>query len=77
MRIARVFHENRATIAGGILGLLIATSGCDGNSGESNVAGPTPLPGQSGKEIADSYKQAYGPTGYPKITKNAPKPKAQ
>ena len=76
MRIARVLHENRAWIAVGILGLLVATSGCDGNSGESTVAGTTPPPGKSGKEIADAMKNAYGPTGVPKVEKGGSKLKA-
>jgi hypothetical protein len=75
MRIARVLHMNRASIAVGLLGLLVATSGCGGNTGESTVAGTTPPPGQSGKEIADAMKNAYGPTGVPKIEKGAPKVK--
>jgi hypothetical protein len=76
MRIVRVLHKNRAPIAVGLLGLLVATSGCGGNTGESTVAGTTPPPGQSGKEIADAMKNAYGPTGVPKIEKGAPKVKA-
>jgi hypothetical protein len=65
MRIARVLHKNRASIAVGLLGLLAATSGCGGSSGESTVAGTTPPPGQSGKDISEAYKKAYGPTGVP------------
>jgi len=77
MLIARVLHENRASIAVGILGLLVAASGCDGNnSGESTVAGTTPPPGQSGKDIADAMKKAYGPTGVPKVEKGGSKLKA-
>jgi hypothetical protein len=76
MRIARVLHMNRASIAVGLIGLLAATSGCGGNSSESTVAGTTPPPGQSGKEIADAMKNAYGPTGVPKVEKVAPKVKA-
>ena len=66
MRIARVLHMNRASIAVGLIGLLAATSGCGGDIGESNVAGTTPPPGQSGKDMADAMKNAYGPAGVPK-----------
>jgi hypothetical protein len=66
---------NRASISVGILGLLVAASGCGGGTtGESTVAGPTPPPGKSGKDIADAMKNAYGPTGIPKMEeKGAPK----
>jgi hypothetical protein len=68
MRIARVLHMNRASIAVGLIGLLAATSGCgDGTSGESTVAGTTPPPGQSGKEMADAMKNGNRPVGAPKV----------
>jgi hypothetical protein len=66
MRIARVLHMNRASMAVGLIGLLAATSGCGGDVGESTVAGTTPPPGQSGKDMADAMKNAYGPSGVPK-----------
>jgi hypothetical protein len=66
MRIARMLHMNRASIAVGLIGLLAATSGCGGDVGESTVAGTTPPPGQSGKDMADAMKNAQGQTGAPK-----------
>ncbi len=72
MRIVRVLHENRKLVAVGMLGLLAWTSGCDGSGGGSSGPGEAPPPGQSGKEISEAMKKAYGPTGIPKTTKSAP-----
>jgi len=75
MRIVRVLHENQKLVAVGMLGLLAWTSGCDGSGGGSSGPGEAPPPGQSGKEISEAMKKAYGPTGIPKTTKSFHKTK--
>jgi hypothetical protein len=67
MRIERGLREHRKLMAVGLLGLLAGASGCgDASTSESNVAPAAPPPGQSGKDIADAYKKAYGPSGVAK-----------
>ena len=48
-----------------LLVVLTIMSGCGDSGGESKVAGSTPPPGSSGKDIAEAYKKAYGPSGMP------------
>jgi len=72
MRSVRVLHANRKLVAVGMLGLLAWTSGCDGSGGGSSGPGEAPPPGQSGKEVSDAMKNAYGPKGVPKTTKTSP-----
>jgi len=69
MRIVRFRGANRAAVMAALLGVLAVVSGCSGEMGESNVAGTTPPPGKSGKDISDAMKKAYGPTGAPKVQK--------
>jgi hypothetical protein len=77
MPIVSVRQKNRKLVAAGLLGLVGTIVGCGGgSSGESNVAPETPPPGASGQDVANAYKQAYGPTGTPKVAKGAPRFKA-
>jgi len=69
MRISCFRAVNRVSITAALLGVLAVVTGCDGGSGESTVAGTTPPPGKSGKDISDAMKKAYGPTGVPKVQK--------
>jgi hypothetical protein len=70
MRFVRFRGANRASVIAALLGVLAVVSGCGGEMGESNVAGTTPPPGKSGKDISDAMKKAYGPTGVPKVQKS-------
>jgi hypothetical protein len=78
MRIVRVLPKSKTSMAAGLLGLLVMTSGCgSGSGGESNVAPTEPPPGASAAEVSAAYKQAYGPTGVPKPNKRIVRFKAR
>ena len=67
MHIRRGLGRARILAILPLVGSLAFVWGCDsGNGGgESNLAPPTPPPGQSTKEMIEASKKSLGPNGVP------------